>query len=185
MSAQALLHCWRRLRREQGGVTATETAFLLPVLLFALMILFELARIAIMIAVGSLALEHAVQDFRQDKAFYQKSPEILQADIEERMLTFSYGFLNDDNLEIDVLPFDNLHLLGQNRSGQYTAKEDKDDQSSTLKSPPILSITVDLTQTFMTPLPALFGLGSGFQYQYRHLLGNLPSDDPSEDNADA
>ena len=112
MPAPSSLSPLRRLWRDQQAVTATETAFILPVLLFAVMILFELARIAMMIGIGSLALEHAVQDFRREKSFYQKSPDLLQADIETRMLEYSYGFLTEDNLEIDVLPFDNLHLLG-------------------------------------------------------------------------
>lgn len=169
-----------RLWQAQDGVTAIETAFLLPVLLFAVMILFELARIAMVISIGNLALEHAVQDFRQEQQFYQKSVELLQEDIERRMIDFSYGFLTRDNLDIDVLPFDNLHLLGQKRSGQ--GMEDKEKKDTSLKSPPMISITVDLNQSFMTPLPGLFGLGSGFQYQYRHLLGNLPSEDPTEDD---
>lgn len=170
----------RRLWREQHAVAATETAFILPVLLFAVMILFELARIAMVVGIGSLALEHAVQDFRREPGFYYKSPEALKVDIETRLLQNAYGFLNEDNLEVDVLPFDNLHLFGQNRSGP-TDKE-QEEQVQRFKSPPILSITVDLTQSFMTPLPGLFGLGNSFQYQYRHLLGNLPSDDPGEDN---
>ena len=57
----------KRLWRGQDAVTATETAFILPVLLFAVMILFELARIAMVIGIGSLALEHAVQDFRAEE----------------------------------------------------------------------------------------------------------------------
>ncbi|MCK9812671.1 hypothetical protein M1B35_00540 [Pseudomonas sp. MAFF 302046] len=181
MPAPSSLSPLRRLWRDQQAVTATETAFILPVLLFAVMILFELARIAMMIGIGSLALEHAVQDFRREKSFYQKSPDLLQADIETRMLEYSYGFLTEDNLEIDVLPFDNLHLFGQDRKEATPAE--KEQQAQSFKSPPILSVTVDLTQTFITPLPALFGLGNGFQYQYRHLLGNLPSEDPSEDDA--
>lgn len=175
-----MVNALRRLWRGQGAVTATETAFILPVLLFAVMILFELARIAMVIGIGSLALEHAVQDFRAEERFYLKSADTLQTNIKTRMLSYSYGFLTENNLEIDVLPFDNLHLFGQNRQSA-TAQEQKD-RAQSFKSPPILSITVDLSQTFITPLPRLFGLGSGFQYQYRHLLGNLPSKAPSEDD---
>lgn len=170
----------KRLCHGQDAVTATETAFILPVLLFAVMILFELARIAMVIGIGSLALEHAVQDFRAEAGFYLKSADALQTDIETRMLRYSYGFLDENNLEIDVLPFDNLHLFGQDRQSATAAEQEQ--QAQSFKSPPILSITVDLSQTFITPLPGLFGLGSGFQYQYRHLLGNLPSEDPSEDD---
>ncbi|WP_437883774.1 TadE/TadG family type IV pilus assembly protein [Pseudomonas sp. LRF_L74] len=160
--------------RDQRGVTAVETALILPVLLFGIMMLFELARIALMIGIGNLALERALQDFRQDRSFYAQGTAELQTAIEDRLVESSYGFLNDENFVVDVLAFDNLRQFGGG-----TADEDEDAKDH---SPPILSVTVDLTQQFMTPLPALFGLGDGFQYQYRHLLGNLISETEEDDD---
>ncbi|VXD00642.1 conserved hypothetical protein [Pseudomonas sp. 8Z] len=168
---------WRRLLREQAGVTAVETALILPVLLFGVMMLFELARISLMIGVGNLALERALQDFRQERDFYEQTPEVLQAAIEQRLIDSSYGFLTENNFEVDVLAFDNLRRLG---GAEADEENDSDD-----RSPPVLSVTVDLTQTFMTPLPALFGLGDAFQYQYRQLLGNLTSESDDEEQDDA
>lgn len=161
-----------RLLRGQQGVTAVETALILPVLLFGVMMLFELARISLMIGIGSLALERALQDFRHDRAFYAQPPDVLQDAIEQRLIDSSYGFLNEENFQVDVLAFDNLRLFG---GGQADEAEDDND-----RSPPVLSVTVDLTQRFMTPLPALFGLGDAFQYQYRQLLGSLTSDQDAE-----
>jgi len=161
-----------RLLRGQQGVTAVETALILPVLLFGVMMLFELARISLMIGIGSLALERALQDFRHDRAFYAQTPDVLQDAIEQRLIDSSYGFLNEENFQVDVLAFDNLRLFG---GGQADEAEDDND-----RSPPVLSVTVDLTQRFMTPLPALFGLGDAFQYQYRQLLGSLTSDQDAE-----
>lgn len=162
----------RNLLRDQQGVTAVETALILPVLLFGVMMLFELARISLMIGVGSLALERALQDFRQDRAFYAQTPEVLQEAIEQRLIDSSYGFLTEDNFQVDVLAFDNLRLFG---GGVADTELDDND-----RSPPVLSVTVDLTQSFMTPLPALFGLGDAFQYQYRQLLGSLTSEQDTE-----
>lgn len=160
------------LLREQSGVTAIETALILPVLLFGVMMLFELARIALMIAVGSLSLEHAVQDFRSNPTYYNQGAGQLQSDIETRMVDSSYGFLTEENFTVDVLAFDTLRQFGGGAPDEAFDELDK--------SPPILSITVDLTQQFITPLPALFGLGDAFQYQYRHLLGNLTNDKEEE-----
>ncbi|AVO54467.1 TadE/TadG family type IV pilus assembly protein [Ectopseudomonas mendocina] len=165
---------FRALLRGQQGVTAVETALILPVLLFGVMMLFELARISLMIGVGSLALERALQDFRQDRAFYAQTPEVLQAAIEQRLIDSSYGFLTEDNFQVDVLAFDNLRQFG----GGAADKE----QDALDTSPPVLSVTVDLTQVFMTPLPALFGLGDAFQYQYRQLLGSLTSEKDVEED---
>ncbi|WP_122665075.1 TadE/TadG family type IV pilus assembly protein [Pseudomonas viridiflava] len=161
----------RTLWRDQSGVTAVETALILPVLLFGVMMLFELARIALMIGVGSLSLERAVQDFRTDTRYYSQAD--LQSDIAQRMIDSSYGFLTEENFTVDVLAFDNLRQFGG-------AKPDPEEEDSTDNSPPILSISVDMSQEFMTPLPALFGLGNAFQYQYRHLLGNLISEEDDE-----
>lgn len=158
----------RALLREQQGVTAVETALILPVLLFGVMMLFELARISLMIGVGSLALERALQDFRQDRAFYAQAPKVLQDAIEQRLIDSSYGFLTEDNFEVDVLAFDNLR--------RFAGSEADEQQDALDQAPPVLSVTVDLTQAFMTPLPALFGLGHAFQYQYRQLLGSLTSE---------
>ncbi|MCW2291479.1 MULTISPECIES: TadE/TadG family type IV pilus assembly protein [Pseudomonas] len=165
MNAKALL-------REQDGVTAVETALILPVLLFGVMMIFELARIALMIGVGSLALERSLQDFRQDRAFYQQSPETLQEAIETRLVEGSYGLLDQSDLQVELLAFDNLRQFG---GGQPNAELDDGDAS-----PQVLSVTVDMTQHFITPLPALFGLGDAFQYQYRQLLGNLTSEREAE-----
>lgn len=165
MNAKALL-------REQDGVTAVETALILPVLLFGVMMIFELARIALMIGVGSLALERSLQDFRQDRAFYQQSPETLQEAIETRLVEGSYGLLDQSDLQVELLAFDNLRQFG---GSQPNAELDDGDAS-----PQVLSVTVDMTQHFITPLPALFGLGDAFQYQYRQLLGNLTSEREAE-----
>ena len=164
---------WRRLLRDQQGVTAVETALILPVLLFGVMMLFELARISLMIGIGNLALERALQDFRQDRAFYVQTPEVLQGAIEQRLIDSSYGFLNEDNFQVDVLAFDNLR--------RFAGGAADDEKDAVDRSPPVLSVTVDLTQTFMTPLPALFGLGDAFQYQYRQLLGSLTSKTAEEE----
>ncbi|TBV02667.1 TadE/TadG family type IV pilus assembly protein [Phytopseudomonas dryadis] len=162
----------RALLRRQDGVTAVETALILPVLLFGVMMIFELARIALMIGVGSLSLERALQDFRQDRAFYQQSPDTLQEAIETRLVEGSYGLLDESELQVDLLAFDNLRQFG---GGEADAELDAADAS-----PPVLSVTVDMSQRFITPLPALFGLGDAFQYQYRQLLGNLTSESETE-----
>lgn len=183
-----LLVALRRLRGADEGVTAVETAFILPVLLFGLMMLFELAHMALVIGAGNLALEHAVQRLREMPDYYRLGAADLQQRLSERMQQRSFGLFERSELKIDVLPFDNLRRYGESRLGASSgASEDDSDNAAettldTVFSPPILSITVDLKQDYMTVFPALFGLGDGYQYQYRHLLGNLTSDPESEDS---
>jgi len=165
----------RAMMRDQQGVTAIETALILPVLLFGVMMLFELSRISLMICVGSLSLESALQDFRKERAFYKQTSQVLQEAIEQRLIDSSYGFLTEDNFEVEVLAFDNVRRFG---GGEADEEQDAID-----RSPPVLSVTVDLTQAFMTPLPALFGLGDAFQYQYQQLLGSLTSEREKKEDA--
>lgn len=179
----------RRLRRAEDGVTAVETAFILPVLLFGLMMLFELAHMALVIGAGNLALEHAVQRLREMPDYYSLGANGLQQRLGERMQERSFGLFEAQELKVDVLPFDNLRQFGESRGGGSSNPAATDDDADaaetpldTVFSPPILSITVDLKQDYMTVFPALFGLGDGYQYQYRHLLGNLPSDPEQEES---
>lgn len=184
-----LIHALRRLRRRDDGVTAVETAFVLPVLLFGLMMLFELAHIALVIGAGNLALEHAVQRFREQPNFYTLSAAAMEQQIAQRMDERSFGLFKTAELKVDVLPFDSLKRFGESQYGSSEGTEEAlegedaadDDSEDPVTAPPILSVTVDLKQSFMTAMPALFGLGEGYQYQYRHLLGNLPSGLSDED----
>lgn len=158
----------RALLSQQHGVTAVETALILPVLLFR----------------GDDAVRtgaHLADDRHRQpgpgarparlsrrQGVLPANPEALQDAIEERLVDYSYGLLNKDNFVVEIFTFDTLRQFG----GAEADKE-IDDQD---QSPPVLSVTVDLTQPFMTPLPMLFGIGDAFQYQYRQLLGNLTSD---------
>lgn len=186
-----LLDALRRLRRREDAVTAVETAFVLPVLLFGLMMLFELAHIALVIGAGNLALEHAVQRFREQPNFYNLSAAAMEQQITRRMDERSFGLFKPSELKVDVLPFDSLKRFGESQYGNSESAEQAlegqdpaaaDAAEDPVTAPPILSVTVDLKQSFMTAMPALFGLGEGYQYQYRHLLGNLPSGLSDEDS---
>lgn len=185
-----LFDALRRLRRRQDGVTAVETAFVLPVLLFGLMMLFELAHIALVIGAGNLALEHAVQRFREQPNFYNLSAAAMEQQIALRMDERSFGLFKTSELKVDVLPFDSLKRFGESQFGSSEGAEEAlegedeagvDEAENPVTAPPILSVTVDLKQSFMTAMPALFGLGEGYQYQYRHLLGNLINGVDDED----
>lgn len=186
-----LLAALRRLRRADDGVAAVESAFILPVLLFGLMMLFELAHMALVIGAGNLALEHAVQRMREVPDYYRLGAGALQQRLGERMQERSFGLFEASEIKVDVLPFDNLRQYGETRGGggDSSSQTGSDAQTGaqtpldTVFAPPILSITVDLKQAYMTVFPALFGLGDGYQYQYRHLLGNLPSD-PEKESAE-
>lgn len=178
-----MINALQRLRRSQDGVTAVETAFIMPVLLFGLMMLFELAHMAMVIAAGNLALEHSVQHLRSTANYARLAPQALEEQVVTRMLERSFNLFEASEIKVDVLPFENLRSFGEARYGasednptpEHDATDPATQPTNSVFSPPILSVTVDLKQRYMTAFPALFGLGDGYQYQYRHVLGNLPS----------
>ena len=159
MNAPRLTGVWRDAR----GVIATEVAFLVPVVLVGVMMLFELVRIGLLIAIGSVALDKAVQSFRLDDLGAQ-SPDRMAQDLRDRMVEVGFGYLKADDLTVNVLHFDNLSQLGG-----LTLSEDEQTQNA--RSLPVWSVTVQLRQSFLTPLPEVLSLGGTFRYQYKHIYG--------------
>lgn len=154
--------------RSATGVVATEVAFLVPVAMVGVMMLFELARIGLIIAIGSAALDKAVQTFRLDN-LGTDSAEQMSVRLKARMVEAGYGYLNDNDLTVNVLHFDNLNQLGGltgNSNSDDTAAEEEN--TTTL---PVWSVTVQIEKAFITPLPEVLTLGDTFRYQYKHVFG--------------
>ncbi|RLM30613.1 hypothetical protein BHG07_09845 [Brenneria salicis ATCC 15712 = DSM 30166] len=157
---------WRNNRDwcDTHGVIAVEVAFLVPVVLVGVMMLFELARIGLVIAVGSAALDKAVQSFRLDD-LNTDSAALMSTDLKERMISASYGYLQQQDLTVSVLQFDNLSQLG---GLEIVSDEEEGAVSNTL---PVWSVTVQIQKAFLTPLPEVLTLGDTFRYQYKHVFG--------------
>lgn len=158
MMSQTLRRRWRA----GHGVVATEVALLVPVVLVGVMMLFELARIGLVVGVGSVALDKAVQSFRLDDLQTVSAAQMAD-NLKSRMIDSAYGYLGDDDLTVSVLHFDNLSQLGG-----LTVSTDDEDSDSTL---PVWSVTVEIQKAFLTPLPEVLSLGDSFRYQYKHVFG--------------
>lgn len=167
---------WRKIRdwRSTRAVAATEVAFLVPVVLVGVMMLFELARIGLVIAIGSAALDNAVQSFRLDD-LAADSEETMATSLKERMVEASYGYLQEDDLTVGVLHFDSLNQLGG-----LTEDDDEEQDDDTSNTLPVWSVTVQLRKAFLTPLPEVLKLGNTFGYQYKHVFGTELRDDSDE-----
>lgn len=155
----------RKLRQRwqlNQGVIATEVAFLCPVILVGVMMLFELVRVGLVVGVGSVALDKSVQSFRLDD-LKSSSASQMADNLKSRMVDSSFGYLNDDDLTVSVLHFDNLSHLG----GLAIATEEEETESNL----PVWSVTVQIKKSFLTPLPEVLSLGDAFRYQYKHVFG--------------
>ncbi|RMV72775.1 hypothetical protein ALP05_03217 [Pseudomonas caricapapayae] len=154
----------RRAWRCERGITTTETAFLLPVILIGLMMLFELARLALVVVIGNLALESSLQSLRSERQLRLDAESAVADRIQQRMQAAAYGYLDNASLEVQVTAYSSLRAYGEsNRDGA----EDSDADS------PVLSVQVELTQAWVTALPALLNLTDSFNYTYRQVIGNL------------
>ncbi|MHC8285489.1 hypothetical protein ACYZUD_01330 [Pseudomonas sp. XS1P51] len=151
-------------RRSQRGITTTETAFLLPVILIGLMMFFELARLALVVVIGNLALDSALQGLRQQSNLRLDNESGVAEHVEQRMIDAAYGYLDSADLQVEVTSYSSLEAFG----GGTRKLEGDDDTDS-----PILSVQVQLTQNWMTALPTLLHLSDRFTYTYRQLVGNL------------
>ncbi|MCS3430171.1 hypothetical protein [Klebsiella sp. BIGb0407] len=156
-----------RQRWQQNlGVIATEVAFLTPVVLVGVMMLFELVRVGLVVGVGSVALDKSVQSFRLDDLKASTTTQMAD-NLKSRIVDSSYGYLNNEDLTVSVLHFDNLSHLG----GLAIATEEEEEEEETESNLPVWSVTVQIKKSFLTPLPEVLSLGEAFRYQYKHVFG--------------
>lgn len=148
--------------KRKNAVVSIEVALSFPVLLFIIMMFFELARIALIVSITSFSLEKAMQNFRSDIGFYSIGEERIKESVTENIVLYSFDFLGDENIEVELQAFSNLN--------EFAGEQEEDKDS---KKIPILNFTIFLKERFMTPLPSMFGLGDSFQHEYRYILGDL------------
>lgn len=160
MMPASLRHRWQL----NHGVIATEVAFLTPVILVGVMMLFELLRVGLVVGVGSVALDKSVQSFRLDDLKASSTTQMAD-NLKSRIVDSAYGYLNNDDLTVSVLHFDNLSHLG----GLTIATEEEDETAD--GNLPVWSVTVQIKKSFLTPLPEVLSLGESFRYQYKHVFG--------------
>ncbi len=160
LKGRAYLTAWRAGR----GVISTELAFLAPVMLVGVMMLFELARIGLVIGIGSVALDKAVQSFRLDDLNNDNVNDMTDQ-LRSRMVNAGYGYISEDDLSVSVLHFDNLSELG----GLTISDEEQGEKN--VQTLPVWSVTVQIKKDFLSPLPEVLSLGNTFRYQYKHVFG--------------
>ena len=168
MTGGKLRHLFAAARCERG-VIATELAFLAPVVLVGVMMLFELARIGLVIGIGSVALDNAVQSFRLDTLESESASDMADS-LRSRMVKAGYGYISDEDLSVSVLHFDSLSELG----GLTVSDDEQGENRQTL---PVWSVTVQIKKEFLSPLPEVLSLGNAFRYQYKHVFGTELNDE--------
>ncbi|WCN11208.1 TadE/TadG family type IV pilus assembly protein [Marinomonas mediterranea] len=152
--------------RNKDAVVSIEVALIFPVILFILMMFFELARIALVISLVDVSIEQSVQSFREDALFNTLTEEEIKTTTSENIIAHSFNMIHEDSIQIELQRFSNLNEFA-----------DVKESENTYYSLPILNFSVYLNENFITPLPQFFGLGDSFQHEYRHVLGDLLGDE--------
>lgn len=160
-------------RRAQTGAIAVETAFLLPVILIGLMMLFEIARLALVITLGHLALESSLQSLRTRDDVSTLSPQMVSDRVREGMVRGAHGYIESENIQVDVTSYIDLAAFGASVAGDGGADDEEDDAPDRASGPPVFSIEVALRRNWISALPALLGLPGSFTYTYHQVLGNI------------
>ena len=167
----------------QRGALAVEAAYVLPVVIAALMMLIELIHVGLTINMGSSALERALTQFRSETTLTQASISGMDGQLRQRMAAASHNYLTEDNIAtVDIEHFVNLDALGggraskqANSSGQSGGSDDIAAAMAAQTDVPAWRIAVDIRKEFITPLPRLLGLDSNaFRYRYEQVLSYLP-----------
>lgn len=166
----------RYSRHRQQGVAAVETVLVMPVLLAGVMMLFEVARLVLVLIIGNLALEAALDALRLDGELLFTDTGSVAEKTRGRMVSAAYGYLAADEIEVRVVSYPSLAAFGNGlASGEEEAsgEDGEEDDSTAAKGYPILEVEVDLTQPWITALPALLGFDASFTHTYRQILGTL------------
>ena len=172
------------------GALAVEAAYVLPVVIAAVMMLIELIHVGLTINMGSSALDRALTQMRQDSGVGHTSANGLDAQLRQRMAAASHHYLTEDNIAtVDIEHFVNLDALGggtatkqaaskgQGGANQSGSGDDRALAAAAQTDLPAWRIAVDIRKEFITPLPRLLGIDSNaFRYRYEQVLSYLPAE---------
>lgn len=157
---------------KRRGVVSVEAAFVFPVLIIAVMVVMELANIALTIDMGEVALQRAVQQFRRNGAPDDEGESTLRSAMAEA----SQGYLAQADIStVSIERFDSLDAMG---AGSEDEDEEDEGQgkSDFSQLPPAWRITVDIRKGFITPLPRmLVFVDNEFHYRFEQVLSYLPN----------
>lgn len=154
-----------RFLKKQQGTVSIETALILPVLLFILVMFFELVRTGFVIWGVNSSFENAVQKIHEQGSYNSMQQPALSSLIEQQVVDHSHSFISAENVKVDVHAFSHLGIY----SGEVNGNS------------PVIALTLTLTQRFITPLPELFDLGSLYQHEFQQVLGDLIADENQQE----
>ncbi len=165
-----------RFCRSTKGNVAVEAAFVFPAVLIVIMIVLELAHMALTIQFSEMALTSALTRFRADGTLGPGA----DSEIRAHMAGDSHGLLKQTNItRVTVTQYDSLDAMGnpggKGSGGGADEKEGDDVDNDLLDRYPAWHVVVVIEKPFITPLPRLLlTKRKDFTYRYERVLSYLP-----------
>jgi hypothetical protein len=161
-----------RFTRCQQAASAVETAFLLPVILVTMMLVFEIGRMVLVIMLGNYALKSTMDDLRTYPELDFSDSAALSEIISQQMQDHAFGYLNETQLDPEVVVYSGLHEMA-NAGESEDEKNDEGDEANAANRPIILSTYVNIELPYVTPLPSLLLLPDTFAYRFHQVVGSF------------
>lgn len=146
-------------------------AFLLPVMMVAVMMFCELARMGIITTLANSALDKAVAATRSNEA--APSRQAVERRVEHVVIAQSHGYFTDQDISVQVMGYPALSLSQDtpHAPADLGNSHQADSPPFDTPLPPAFSITLSVSKPFLTPLPALLTLGQRFRYESFRVVG--------------
>ncbi len=141
----------------------TTLALLAPVLLVGCMMLFELAHLGLTMYSAGAALDHTLGRWASEPQAAPE-PQALPRRLGETMSRTLHGRLPASAIIVQARDFGRGDGVGP-AAGR------------------LRSLTVDVYQIYVTPLPALLGLGDAYRYRYKRFIGHPANPAAQPDDA--
>lgn len=156
--------------KHQEGSISVDVAYVMPVILIVIMMMFELARMALVLLIGNLALDTALQDLRVDDTLDLTEASVIAPVLKDAVLAHGFGYLADDEIEMEVTAYRDLATYGAVMAGEAPQEEEDEVKDS---SYPVITVQMIVSQGWITSLPQLLGFSENCTYRYFEVLGSL------------
>ena len=163
-----------RFFRSDRGVVSVEAAFAYPALIIVILMVMEVANMALTIEVGENAVSRSLIQFRDAGTLSESAANDIRCAIAAKSL----GFIRPADVKlVSVEPYETLDAMGQEGGG--VADEGKDDESADSiedQQNPAWRIVVSVRKDFITPLPRMLPTDrKDFGFRYERVLSYLPA----------
>lgn len=165
-----------RFFRSERGVVSVEAAFAYPALIIVILMVMEVANMALTIEIGENAVSRSLIQFREAGTLSDSAAN----DIRYAIAAKSLGFIRPSDVKlVSVEPYETLDAMGSEGGGAAEkGDDDAEDEGSAIEDlqNPAWRVVVSVRKDFITPLPRMLPSDrKDFGFRYERVLSYLPA----------